>query len=245
MLLHPEMWPDVPPVFHYQLSFQSLNINHNLWDSPLYTTFSLEHSSTTLSQHLSFPPWAWHRRKMAALWLWSMLVLSSSPEPSASWKWIALTRPNRTVTPHCSWSRAARKPSTDEPWLTRVYRCQRHTHWLRQKCLCVYFLTLFLMAFFFPASRVSVLGLPVGQQRPPGSPPARPQRSGGRAGARGGDGPAEKEPDGQHCTHTKGKRSTWCTHINPSHQKPCDPKLILKEVIQTPVKIFTNKKRCK
>lgn len=54
----------------------------------------------------------------------------------------------------------------------------------------------------------SVLGLPVGQQRPTGGPPARPQRSGSWAGAGGGDGPLETEPDGRHRKHSKGK--TWC-----------------------------------
>lgn len=52
-------------------------------------------------------------------------------------------------------------------------------------------------------------GLPVSQQRPPGSPPARPQRPGGRAGAGGGDGPAERKSDEQHCcTHTEGETPT-------------------------------------
>ncbi len=35
----------------------------------------LEHSSTTLSfrqQRLSFPPWVWRQRKMAAVWIWWM-----------------------------------------------------------------------------------------------------------------------------------------------------------------------------
>lgn len=27
------------------------------------------------------------------------------------------------MTLHCSWSPATRRPFTDEPWLTRVYRC--------------------------------------------------------------------------------------------------------------------------
>lgn len=44
----------------------------------------------------------------------------------------------------------------------------------------------------------SVAGLPVSQQRPAGSPPAGPQRPGGRAGAGGGDGFAEAESDGKH-----------------------------------------------
>lgn len=41
-------------------------------------------------------------------------------------------------------------------------------------------------------------GLPVGQQRPPGSPPAGPQRPGGRAGTGDGDVFTETEPDGRH-----------------------------------------------
>lgn len=171
-------------------------------------------------------------------------LLFSSPEPSASWKWIALTRPNRTVTPHCSWSRAARKLSTDEPWLTRVYRCQRHTHidWGRSVGASV-FSHSFLSFFVFSVSHVSVLGLPIGQQRPSGSPPARPQRSGGRAGARGGDGPAEKEPDGQHCTHTKGKRSASCTHINPSLQEALWSQIDTKRSNSNPREDFSHQKK--
>lgn len=42
-----------------------------------------------------------------------------------------------------------------------------------------------------------VAGLPVSQQRPPGSPPAGPQRAGGRAGAGGGDVFTETKPDGK------------------------------------------------
>ena len=48
-------------------------------------------------------------------------------------------------------------------------------------------------------------GLPVSQQRSPGSPPAGPEGSGSGAGAGGGDELAETESDGQHRTHTEGK----------------------------------------
>lgn len=59
-----------------------------------------------------------------------------------------------------------------------------------------------------------MLGLPVGQQWPPGSPPAGSERSGGWAGAWGGDGPAETEPVGQHCTHTTGKETDTNSHTH-------------------------------
>lgn len=52
-------------------------------------------------------------------------------------------------------------------------------------------------------------GLPVGQQRPPGSPPAGPQRPGGRAGAGDGDVFTEAEPDGgQQQKHPQGELSS-------------------------------------
>lgn len=47
----------------------------------------------------------------------------SAPELFVFWNWIALKRPNRTVTLRCSWTRPTRKLSTDEPWLLRAYRC--------------------------------------------------------------------------------------------------------------------------
>lgn len=51
-----------------------------------------------------------------------------------------------------------------------------------------------------------VAGLPVSQQRPPGSPAAGPQRAGGRAGAGGGDVFTETEPDGKRRQqNTKGE----------------------------------------
>lgn len=50
---------------------------------------------------------------------WSLF---SPSEPFVSWNWIDLKRPNRTVTLLCSWSPLTRKPSTDEPWLLKVYR---------------------------------------------------------------------------------------------------------------------------
>lgn len=61
---------------------------------------------------------------------------------------------------------------------------------------------------------VRVTGLPVSQQRPSGSPPTGPKRSGGWAGAGGGDELAETEPDGQHRTHTEGERWFIRTHTH-------------------------------
>lgn len=66
-----------------------------------------------------------------------------------------------------------------------------------------------------------VAGLPVSQQRPPGSPAAGPQRAGGRAGTGGGDVFTETEPDGKRrqnntkgqifsTSHIKKKIIIWC-----------------------------------
>ena len=37
-------------------------------------TCNLEHSSVALSQHLIFSPSEWHQRKMAIMWLWSIVL---------------------------------------------------------------------------------------------------------------------------------------------------------------------------
>lgn len=54
--------------------------------------------------------------------------LHGPSEPFACWNWVDLKRPNRTVTPLCSWSRVTKKPSTDEPWLIKVYRSASQTN---------------------------------------------------------------------------------------------------------------------
>lgn len=53
------------PNYHYQLEW---SVDDNLSDSPhLYMTWNVERSSIKLSQHASFPPWAWHQRKIAVM----------------------------------------------------------------------------------------------------------------------------------------------------------------------------------
>lgn len=66
--------------------------------------------------------------------------------------------------------------------------------------------SLFLNWIYFDMASLSGTGLPVGQQRPPGSPPAGPQRPGGRAGTGDGDMFTETEPDGrQRQKHPQGE----------------------------------------
>lgn len=85
-------------------------------------------SPSNLTSAPSTPTGAVHSKTPA---FWSQILAGLSkvecccchPEPSASWKWIVLRRPEATVTLRCSWSPATRRPFTDEPWLTRVYRC--------------------------------------------------------------------------------------------------------------------------
>lgn len=88
--------------------------------------------------------WMWEKGELlpnTSSWMAEIIsCFCCSPEPFASWNWIALKRPNRTVIRHCSWSRATRRPSTDERWLTRVCRCRKTPH------LCCYFV---LNSFYF------------------------------------------------------------------------------------------------
>ena len=63
----------------------------NLTNCYHFITFLLisnpEHDSITLSQHLSFPSWPWHQRKMATMWIWPIefkIETAGAEDPPAS-----------------------------------------------------------------------------------------------------------------------------------------------------------------
>lgn len=66
MLFYLEIWPDVPPDFHYSLCLQLL-INGKRWDDNHLTgSLHLYNFEPGTQQHV-----AWRQRKMATVWIWS------------------------------------------------------------------------------------------------------------------------------------------------------------------------------